>query len=228
MPVRSVPRPARPWSHRSRADAAGSTSLSLMQKPMSESIAKRERCSVRKVNMTISLAFLAPDLVKAAIEGRLPRGMGVARLVRPARRMVSPAPDARTSCQLAAHSNRVSATCGLRFRETGFRGQRRGRRNGPFNYRCAVSETKRTHQPRQFAAIRAISGNLRNRATAWWRRQSRSNPSPHRIPLRTGNLTGNFANSGPSAAFFGSNRQGNSMPCQANSLSKRTGNTFAP
>jgi site-specific DNA recombinase len=46
-----------------------------------ERIAKREWCSIRKVNMTISLAFLAPDLVKAAIEGRLPRGMGVARLV---------------------------------------------------------------------------------------------------------------------------------------------------
>jgi site-specific DNA recombinase len=30
--------------------------------------------------MTISLAFLAPDLVKATIEGRLPHGMGVARL----------------------------------------------------------------------------------------------------------------------------------------------------
>ena len=43
-------------------------------------IAHREGCSLRKVNMTISLAFLAPDLVKAAIEGRLPRGMGVARL----------------------------------------------------------------------------------------------------------------------------------------------------
>ena len=28
----------------------------------------------------ISLAFLAPDLVKAAIEGSLPRGMGVMRL----------------------------------------------------------------------------------------------------------------------------------------------------
>jgi site-specific DNA recombinase len=28
-------------------------------------------------NMTISLAFLAPDLVKAAVEGRLPRGIGV-------------------------------------------------------------------------------------------------------------------------------------------------------
>jgi hypothetical protein len=44
------------------------------------SIAKREDCTVRKVNMTISLAFLSPDLVKAAIDGRLPRGMGVARL----------------------------------------------------------------------------------------------------------------------------------------------------
>jgi site-specific DNA recombinase len=46
-----------------------------------ESIAKRESCSTRKINMTISLAFLAPDLVKAAIEGRLSRGMGMARLV---------------------------------------------------------------------------------------------------------------------------------------------------
>jgi hypothetical protein len=45
-----------------------------------EAIAQRERCSMRKVNMTISLAFLAPDLVKAAIEGRLPYGMGVTRL----------------------------------------------------------------------------------------------------------------------------------------------------
>jgi site-specific DNA recombinase len=40
----------------------------------------REECSVRQVNMTISLAFLAPNLVKAAVEGRLPRGIGVERL----------------------------------------------------------------------------------------------------------------------------------------------------
>jgi hypothetical protein len=45
-----------------------------------ETISKREGCTVRQVNMTISLAFLAPDLVKAAIEGRLPHGMGVRRL----------------------------------------------------------------------------------------------------------------------------------------------------
>jgi hypothetical protein len=45
-----------------------------------ESIAKQEGCSPRKINKTISLAFLAPDLVKAAIEGTLPHGIGVARL----------------------------------------------------------------------------------------------------------------------------------------------------
>jgi site-specific DNA recombinase len=40
----------------------------------------REKCSVRQVNMTISLAFLAPNLVQAALEGRLPSGIGVERL----------------------------------------------------------------------------------------------------------------------------------------------------
>jgi site-specific DNA recombinase len=39
-----------------------------------------EKCSVRQVNMTISLAFLAPNLIKAAVEGRLPRGIGIERL----------------------------------------------------------------------------------------------------------------------------------------------------
>ena len=40
----------------------------------------REKCSVQQINMTISLAFLAPNLVKAAVEGRLPRGIGIERL----------------------------------------------------------------------------------------------------------------------------------------------------
>src|ERR1700681_828222 len=40
----------------------------------------REKCSVRQVNMTISLALLAPNLVKTAVEGRLTRGIGIERL----------------------------------------------------------------------------------------------------------------------------------------------------
>jgi site-specific DNA recombinase len=49
-------------------------------KASTESIASSEGCTVRQVHMTISLAFLAPSLVQAAIEGRLPHGMGVTRL----------------------------------------------------------------------------------------------------------------------------------------------------
>ncbi|MDP2410325.1 MAG: recombinase family protein [Pseudolabrys sp.] len=45
-----------------------------------EQIAADHKCSVRHVNMTISMAFIAPALVRAAIEGRLPRGIGVAAL----------------------------------------------------------------------------------------------------------------------------------------------------
>jgi site-specific DNA recombinase len=45
-----------------------------------EDIAARHRCSVRHVNMTISMAFIAPGLVRAAVEGRLPRGIGIANL----------------------------------------------------------------------------------------------------------------------------------------------------
>jgi DNA invertase Pin-like site-specific DNA recombinase len=45
-----------------------------------QQIATRQKCSTRQVNMTLSLAFLAPDLMRAAVEGRLPRGIGVERL----------------------------------------------------------------------------------------------------------------------------------------------------
>jgi len=45
-----------------------------------EQIAARHKCSIRHVNMTISMAFIAPSLVRAAIEGRLPRGISVAAL----------------------------------------------------------------------------------------------------------------------------------------------------
>jgi site-specific DNA recombinase len=54
----------------------------LLTSPTSsqDAIAKRERCSVRKINMTISLAFLAPSLTKVVIDGRLPRGLGITQL----------------------------------------------------------------------------------------------------------------------------------------------------
>jgi site-specific DNA recombinase len=45
-----------------------------------QQLAQREQRTVRQVNLTLSLAFLAPQLVKAAVEGRLPRGINIERL----------------------------------------------------------------------------------------------------------------------------------------------------
>jgi len=43
-------------------------------------LARREGCTERQINLTLSLAFLSPQLVKAAVEGRLPRGINIERL----------------------------------------------------------------------------------------------------------------------------------------------------
>jgi ParB-like chromosome segregation protein Spo0J len=45
-----------------------------------DQIAQRERCSERSVRMTLGLAFLSPEIVKAAIDGQLPRGLFLAKL----------------------------------------------------------------------------------------------------------------------------------------------------
>ena len=46
-------------------------------------LASREGKTERSIRMTVSLAFLAPDIVEAAVEGRLPRGYGLKRLIDP-------------------------------------------------------------------------------------------------------------------------------------------------
>jgi hypothetical protein len=48
-----------------------------------ESLASREGKSERSIRMTLSLALLAPNIVKAAIDGRLPRDFGLKCLVDP-------------------------------------------------------------------------------------------------------------------------------------------------
>lgn len=88
VPEGIQPQQARPIRSENRATLVASIArgrrwldeLTADATATAESIAKREGCSARKINMTVSLAFLAPDLVKAAIEGRLPHGMGVTRL----------------------------------------------------------------------------------------------------------------------------------------------------
>jgi hypothetical protein len=88
LPASGVPQHARPIRSETRATLVASIARGrrwlgeLVADPTTsaESISQREGCSLRQVNMTISLAFLAPDIVRAAIDGRLPRGIGVTRL----------------------------------------------------------------------------------------------------------------------------------------------------
>jgi site-specific DNA recombinase len=44
-------------------------------------IANREGCSERSIRMTLSLAFLSPTIVQAAVDGTLPHGRGVSTLL---------------------------------------------------------------------------------------------------------------------------------------------------
>jgi site-specific DNA recombinase len=46
-----------------------------------DELALCENVSERSIRALLTLAFLAPDLVEAAVDGRLPRGFGVSRLV---------------------------------------------------------------------------------------------------------------------------------------------------
>jgi site-specific DNA recombinase len=89
LPVPVSPRPdKRPIRAETRAKLIASIAkgrqwleeLTVGNVTSAEQIADRQNCTVRQVNMTISLAFLAPALVQAAVEGRLPRGIGVANL----------------------------------------------------------------------------------------------------------------------------------------------------
>jgi site-specific DNA recombinase len=59
----------RPSPHRKREIIQGANDAKINGRPMPANA------------RAVSLAFLAPEIVKAAVEGRLPRGFGLKRLV---------------------------------------------------------------------------------------------------------------------------------------------------
>ena len=91
--------------------------------------------------------------------------------LRLARRMVSPAPDARLHPSVSFTIEPVSARDSLYFRETGFRGQRQRRRNSRPNSPIPLRRPSPRGAHRQFGAIRQPPGNCSKRWTAWWARE---------------------------------------------------------
>src|SRR4029077_9235850 len=166
-----------------------------------QQIATRQKCSVRQVNMTISLAFLAPDLVRAAVEGRLPRGIGVERL------RDAPSEWGRqfevlglnpgsSQTGIASHPNNLQySQVTERYRpskasrrERNFSMQRRGAKNRPERLQVS-SETEKAEPGRRISPQkRPVSNRRRFRrfwTTGWWCAQSYANPSQRRF--HTGN-----------------------------------------
>jgi hypothetical protein len=45
-----------------------------------ETLAAQHKLSTKTVRSTLSLAFLAPDIVQAVIAGKLPRGLGISQM----------------------------------------------------------------------------------------------------------------------------------------------------
>ena len=123
-----------------------------------ESIARRERCSVRQVNMTISLAFLAPVLVKAAIEGLFCLSL--------TRHLFAPVDRSRQQAMLGLiwlmrpglYHFLMPRQERVRERERAIGAKRRAKTN------CSVPETKRSHATHQLAGYLT---NLRNTRFEW-------------------------------------------------------------
>ena len=125
VPDGMSPQHARPLRSENRATLVASIArgrrwldeLIAEQTATTDSIAKRERCSVRKVNMTISLAQGEYDNLACLPRARSRQGRhrraapawdGSCPPGRLASRMVPPAPDARPCCAVAACSKRGS------------------------------------------------------------------------------------------------------------------------
>jgi len=128
-----------------------------------ESIAKRERCSVRKVNMTISLAFLAPDLVKSGHRGAAASWHGSGPPRRHARRVVSAASDARTSFGVTAFEPSLCLSRSP-FPGNGISGPEKNAQKRPADCSDAVSENKPSHTS---PPIRGLSYTFRKSPVAY-------------------------------------------------------------
>ena len=193
--------------------------------------------------MTISLAFLAPDLVKAAIDGRLPHGIGSGpplptcprNGLASARCLVFPCGSHHigpvfiqdrsasgkrdSSAQRQTAQNRLQARNGLR-----------GDRNA-------------AARARQLRALWPSPGNLAVRKSAWWARED-SNLQPDRyersaltVELRArraqknAGATGPSYNAGPDAAIVRGPSarvpdQGPALPVDEAQTSRTTGDAF--
>ena len=94
-PGRCAPMRGRSSSMPLATPIAGSTNFCPIQLQTLESLALREGKTDRSIRMTLSLAFLAPNIVKAAVDGRLAARIRSQASCRPSDGLARPMAGAR-------------------------------------------------------------------------------------------------------------------------------------
>jgi hypothetical protein len=128
--VRSVRKTVRRWLRRLLVVGAGSTNSRLIQKLLRNALPIARNAAFADQHGDIASIPRAGSR-QGGHRGSASPWHGRHPPLRPASRTVPAAPDARASCSIAAHSNRVSSNQSLCFRETEFREQRQSLRNVP-------------------------------------------------------------------------------------------------
>ena len=169
-----------------RSSLAGRTAL--RSQPDIESLAAREGKTERSIRMTLSLAFLAPAIVKAAIDGRLPRGFGLKRLMDLP--MAWPDQWRRSGSRRQRRRNERSDPARLSSGDELIHPIRTGsqwRGSNPKGRSKSARWARGKQQPwkRKFAA-----GDFRPRAPAKSRKDGRIDPADRLLPRKRGNSRG--------------------------------------
>ena len=143
--------------------------------------------------MTISLAFLAPNLVQAAVEGACPVASAS---------QICEMPRPHGPCNTRGSGSRRKALSSIGITAPGiefFRPETgpRIRHIPPAGDQITKIARRRG---RANAGLSRTVSVIRDSGTAWWRTQSKSNPSPPPNSLLTGKSTGNFAKNAVSVA----------------------------
>ena len=198
-PVRYVPKPAQPWSHRSRGDAVGSNEL--IDRPRSK---HREHSKARGLQRPKGQHDDFACLPRARSRQGSDRGSPAPRHgsrppLRPARRMVSPAPDARLYPSVGVDIRTNLCPHQSPFPGNGISRPETKALKCPHQVRIRHrGDGALTRSPANSGAIRQPPGNLSRRGTAWWAREDFELRARHAV-LSNRSLRGRTAGSPPKA-----------------------------
>ena len=156
-------------------------------------LATEQKCSIRHINMTISLTFLAPALVSAAVEGRFPRGIGVGGPPRCSGRVVAADGTAWSGPNIPLQKSVITDVGPISeppFQEREIPRQRQRPQILPDGPRRPSHTKSKRQMPAQSGPFSSVSENARNSRLDGGGRSQMRTGLRHRNSLLSGKITG--------------------------------------